>query len=358
MMPFTLLQALGDVDPALVERAAQPRRKVYPLRWVAPVAAAAVMVTALGVWWWGGRSPDTPTVTPPITTTTTHGTAMTDTVGSTTTTTATATTTTATTFDGTGTGGDEKSCVAHHWEYHTISISPAQVGEDVFNAFMEQYSYSNKDEPFPDPDATYPYQDCNYPESNIIHFVEFCGVTREQFIQYMGWDKYIAKMGEQAFLDHAFVYGDPTEEDMQHNLFTYGEYLDAIYGDDPRLTAWVFDARASCVESWPYQYYYSVVSTYPMDPLAAYMEKREDWNHTFDYRGSIVELVREFNVIREEFIAAYGWQDKLDEKATDHFLYAPYTYRQFVDAVYGDDEALRAWVFDCYVFHPDYPSSP
>ena len=50
-MTFWLLQTLGDVDPDLVERAAQPPRKAHPLRWVAAVAAAAVMVTGVGVWW-------------------------------------------------------------------------------------------------------------------------------------------------------------------------------------------------------------------------------------------------------------------------------------------------------------------
>lgn len=45
-----LMQALGDVDPDLVERAAQPPRKRHPLRWVAAVAAMAVMVTGVGVW--------------------------------------------------------------------------------------------------------------------------------------------------------------------------------------------------------------------------------------------------------------------------------------------------------------------
>lgn len=47
-----LLQAIGDVDPDLVERAARPPRKIHPLRWVAAVAAAAVMLAGLGVWWY------------------------------------------------------------------------------------------------------------------------------------------------------------------------------------------------------------------------------------------------------------------------------------------------------------------
>ena len=73
---------------------------------------------------------------------------------------------------------------------------------------------------------------------------------------------------------------------------------------------------------------------------------------------SIIGYVNYAGIPREKFIEVYGWGDKLDERATDHFEYAPYTYRQFVDAIYGDDETLRDWVFDCYVFHPDYPKAP
>ncbi len=67
-------------------------------------------------------------------------------------------------------------------------------------------------------------------------------------------------------------------------------------------------------------------------------------------------LVQFFGIDRETLIELYGWTNKLDDKATEHFPYAPYTYRQFVDAVYGDDPTLRRWVFNPLVFHPDYPT--
>ena len=63
MTQFDLLQAIGDVDADLVERAAQRPRKRQPLRWVAAVAAA-VMVAGVGVWW-HNRPENTPPIAPP-----------------------------------------------------------------------------------------------------------------------------------------------------------------------------------------------------------------------------------------------------------------------------------------------------
>ena len=108
-----------------------------------------------------------------------------------------------------------------------------------------------------------------------------------------------------------------------------------------------------------YQRYYQLFG-YPEDPLY----NLEGYTSYETYRSlagdneSIIGFVEFAGITREKFIEVYGWGDKLDEKATDHFEYAPYTYRQFVDAIYGDDQALRDWVFDRYVCHPDYPKAP
>lgn len=354
-MTFWLLQTLGDVDPDLVERAAQPPRKAHPLRWVAAVAAAAVMVTGVGVWWHNRPEDNLPIInsdTPVGDTTSTTMDTITPTQPTTTT---TEPTTTTTTNDGGGTGGDEKSCVVHNATYHSIQIGPNQVGKELYDAFIDQYMGWGK--PLPDPDLTYPFTECNYPESNIVTFVQFCGVTREEFIEYMRWDKLIEEMGEETFLHTRYDnYGS------WHMLYTYGDVLDAIYGDDPHLTAWVFSAfapHAHVVGDAMYQRYYQLFG-YPKDPLY----NLEGYDSYETYRSlagdseSIIGFVEFAGITREKFIEVYGWADKLDEKATDHFAYAPYTYRQFVDAIYGDDEALRDWVFDRYVFHPDYPKAP
>ena len=349
-MTFWLLQTLGDVDPDLVERAAQPPRKAHPLRWVAAVAAAAVMVVGVGVWW-HNRPEDQPPIAPP----TTHTTPIGDTTASSTSPSATIEPPTTTTTKPPETGGDEKSCVVHNATYHSIQIGPNQVGEELYDAFIDQYMGWGK--PLPDPDLTYPFTECNYPESNIVTFVQFCGVTREEFIEYMGWDKLIEEMGEETFLHTRYDnYGS------WHMLYTYGDVLDAIYGDDPHLTAWVFSAfapHAHVVGDAMYQRYYQLFG-YPEDPLY----NLEGYTSYETYRSlagdneSIIGFVEFAGITREKFIEVYGWGDKLDEKATDHFAYAPYTYRQFVDAIYGDDQALRDWVFDRYVFHPDYPKAP
>lgn len=362
-MTFWLLQAMNDIDPDLVERAAQRPRKVYPLRWVAAVAAAAVMVVGVGAWWLN-RPEGKPPIAPPDDSTTTATKESVTSTTATSTTTATITTSAITTEpttqptttpdDPPGVGGDDKSCVVHSGDYHTICVPPKAVGEELYDAYMEAYSYSYKGEPLPDPDLTYPFTECNYPESNIVNFVKFTGITQEEFIA-SAWDQdwMTSVGGVEAFLD--LPYDDRA-------LFTYGDYFDAIYGDDPHLTAWVFHSDASSVEDdekWPYQYCYRL-SGYPEDPLY----NLEGYTSYKTYKSlagdseSIIGFVEFAGISREKFIEVYGWGDKLDEKATDHFEYAPYTYRQFVDAVYGDDQALRDWVFDRYVFHPDYPKAP
>ncbi len=360
-MTFWLLQAMNDIDPDLVERAAQRPRKVYPLRWVAAVAAATVMMVGVGVWW-HNRPEDQPPIAPPDnnttsttapmgTTTTAHGIASTQTTTAPTLTETTPTTTTTTTIpdDPPGVGGDDKSCVVHNM-YHSIPVSPDAVGKEVYDAYWEQCGDLS------DPDLTYPFTECNEP-GNIVDFVKFTGITQEEFIADVWNQDWMASVGGvEAFLDLPFDNGNP------YALFTYGDYFKAIYGDDPHLTAWVFHSDASSVEdneNWPYQYCYRL-SRYPKDPLY----NLDGYTSYEAYRSlagdseSIIGYVEYAGIPREKFIEVYGWVDKLDEKATDHFAYAPYTYRQFVDAVYGDDQALRDWVFDRYVFSPDYPKAP
>ncbi len=344
-MTFWLLQTLGDVDPDLVERAAQPPRKAHPLRWVAAVAAAAVMVAGVGVWWQHRSESQLPIINSDTPVGDTTSTTMNNTVS---------TPPTPPTTEPNGTGGDEKSCVVHTLDYHTISVSPDAVGKELYDAFWELYGDYD---PLPDPDLTYPFTECNYPESNIVNFVKFTGITRDEFIASVWHPDYITSLGGvEAFLNTPFDNGNP------YALFTYGDYFDAIYGDDPHLTAWVFHSDASSVlddPDYPYQYCYRL-SSYPEDPLY----NLEGYTSYKEYRSlsgnneSIIGFVNYAGITREKFIEVYGWGDKLDEKATDHFEYAPYTYRQFVDAIYGDDQALRDWVFDRYVFSPDYPKAP
>lgn len=60
---------------------------------------------------------------------------------------------------------------------------------------------------------------------------------------------------------------------------------------------------------------------------------------------NVVTYVEYFGITREEFVIAMGWEEKLEEPAKVHHPRAPYTYGQFIEAIYGDDEELTAWVF-------------
>ena len=126
-MTFWLLQTLGDVDPDLVERAAQPPRKAHPLRWVAAVAAAAVMVAGVGVWWQHRPEDQPPIMNSDTPVGDTTSTTMNNTVS---------TQPTTTTTEPNGTGGDTYSCEAHSSWYHSIDGNLIEyVGADRFRAW-------------------------------------------------------------------------------------------------------------------------------------------------------------------------------------------------------------------------------
>lgn len=66
---------------------------------------------------------------------------------------------------------------------------------------------------------------------------------------------------------------------------------------------------------------------------------------------NIVEFVKCLEIPREDFPrwAAWTthetWDGDLDKPALAQWRDCPYTYNQFLDAVYGDDQALAEWVF-------------
>lgn len=345
-----LLYAIGGVDADLLERAAQrpavTRRSA--LRWVA-VAAALVVLVGMGMWFgtgnrWSplvpidGNSDPTPTVTDPPTTQPTEN-----------------------SDDGSGIGGDKWECPVHSELYHSLDgelydYVSKLVGEERLKVYFEE---SKLDET--NYDTTYPYLDCLYPNSGLPKFLEAFNITREQFIEAMGWGD---------FLDHVYQQGYPYFDDGHYYLFTYGEFVDALYGDDPHLTAWVFHDTVSYADEQKYQdFYYDdrVMFKRNGDPVWDYVYENYDSDARSQYEivcnsvggedaDNIIHLVQYFEISKEKFIELYGWENKLDEKATEHFPYAPYTYRQFVDAIYGEDATLCSWLFNKNVFHPDYPT--
>lgn len=113
-----------------------------------------------------------------------------------------------------GTGGDENSCAVHTLFYHSIDGNLIEyIGSDKMNDFIE--AYSGKGE-----------------ICNIVSFVEFCDISREEFIQIMGWED---------------VLDQPATEHDDNAPYTYGEFVEAIYGDDTALSERVF-ARQSTGE--------------------------------------------------------------------------------------------------------------
>lgn len=351
MMNFWLLTAIGEVDADLVERAEQipPVRRMTPIRWTGVVAAALVLALGIGLLFGRGGGgipvdPVDPTRTSP-------------------------TDTEPTGEEQYGIGGDYWSCPAHSQLYHNFGSElhkyvSARVGEQRVDDYFKKIDRLNKETDHRD--TTYPYTDCLSPYGGIPQFIEEFDVTREQFIEAMGW-------GE--FLDHAYQEGYPYMDDGHYYFFTYRDVVDALYGDDPRLTAWVFHNTASYASDQSYQdFYYDdwVNVKRNGDPVWDYIYENfrgatYTYDAIYDFRKTcqnlddedaenVFHLVQFFGIDRETFIDLYGWADKLDERAAEHYPYAPYTYRQFVDAVYGEDTTLRRWVFNPLVFHPEYPT--
>ena len=168
---------------AYVARQKQKRQLVMK---ITSVACALVLVALVGVGVWQGAPADTaPMVDAPQTTTPT----------------------TAPTKDtGPGIGGDNKECTVHNMMYHALCGNfTAEQCDGFLDSLGENY----------DPE-----------ENNIVNFVRYAGITREEFIEYQVWDK-------DALDEIVWEHGNGCP-------YTKNQFLDAIYGDNPELSAWVF----------------------------------------------------------------------------------------------------------------------
>ena len=198
--------------------ARQKKRRQTAIR-VTSVVSSFVLVALLGVGIWqsGWLTPEAPMVEEP------HATG----------TTAPVSTTAPTTEKLDGTGGDEEECTVHSARYHRIPSN--------FRAYdMEVYLETKKEQ--------------DGETINIVDFIEFFDISRETFIEAMKWDA--------VNLDEKI---DDDEGD-RYCPYTYNQYLDAIYGDDEELKAWVFAPEINwpkaetwsligeeglCPEEWP-----------------------------------------------------------------------------------------------------------
>ena len=228
-------------------------------------------------------------------------------------------TTTTVSNDNAGIGGDAESCVIHSGYYHSYpAVIQKHIGEEKMEAFRE-YIKSKNDE-----------------ERNIVTFLVFCGITREEFVALNGW-------------------GDSLDEIAHLGAFyTREEFVEAIYGEDEELASWIFSIDAFGSKDGVHQQWYHTTG----NALYFYMcEKNGEVDPFGDYYAAIdaderniLALVEFYKITREEFVSIHGWEEKLDELAVEHSVRAPYTYGQFVDAIYGDDEELSEWVFSATVF--------
>ena len=98
---------------------------------------------------------------------------------------------------------------------------------------------------------------------------------------------------------------------------------------------------------------YHAVSNFRGEPIRAYHEYLGENYNPED--KTIVGFVEYTGVTREEFMETWAWtEENIDKIAREHGEGCPYTRRQFLDAVYGDDPALSAWVFSSDYNWPKY----
>lgn len=106
-----------------------------------------------------------------------------------------------------GTGGDSEECTVHQFAYHAIDGDwEKHIGQEKVDAYIEAYSGTGE-------------------EFNIVTFVKFCGITREQYIEVMG-------MTDE--LDEKLTRHHPDCP------YTNREFVDAIFGDDAELSERIF----------------------------------------------------------------------------------------------------------------------
>ena len=112
-----------------------------------------------------------------------------------------------------GTGGDEGSCTVHQFFYHAID---GNWTSDQIESFIEEYK-----------DSDGKYEGTYNEDYNIVNFVQFHNISRDEFIE---------KTGLTGKLDELATRHHPQAQ------YTYGQFVDAIFGDDADLKDWIFSA--------------------------------------------------------------------------------------------------------------------
>ncbi len=111
-----------------------------------------------------------------------------------------------------GTGGDEGACTEHYMEYHTIFSSVYQLFGDDADSVIQAFSDKYKGE-----------------DSNIINFVKEYNINKETFMRLNGFTE-----------DN---WDEPWEGTATPGSIIIGEYVDAIYSNDPAKIDAVFKRK-------------------------------------------------------------------------------------------------------------------
>ena len=119
-----------------------------------------------------------------------------------------------------GLGGLDEGCPVHNEYYHAIS---GNFDREKLTGYVEYYKSKEV-----------PVGECDDP-CNIVDFVKWAGITREELMKAKGWSE--EELDEQ--VDYETSYGKAP--------YTKRQWLDAVLGDNPELSAWVFADEST----WP-----------------------------------------------------------------------------------------------------------
>lgn len=116
-----------------------------------------------------------------------------------------------------GTGGDQHACEKHVTFYHTFDGRLIDyVGSDKVHAYLEKNGWLN----------TYHLTGEEREQINIVHFLKYFGITKQELIAAMGWEDVL---DENADMSGYF-----------NIQYTYREIADALYSDAQGLIDQVF----------------------------------------------------------------------------------------------------------------------
>ena len=97
-------------------------------------------------------------------------------------------------------------------------------------------------------------------------------------------------------------------------------------------------------------YYHAINGIWADEHFEAFDKMYEELGKPKEWYN-IVEFVKCAEIPREDFpkwacwTTHETWDGDLDKPALAQWKDCPYTYNQFLDAVYGDDAELAEWVF-------------